>query len=295
MFAVVDNRVERDRVLCFLRYLRTGNGWRKQCTDEANALLQVHYPEYLHYSPNKDARLHAVPVTDIAGHYRPGSRLTALISGAGADPVERDLMDLCRLYQAEGVDLSFMGVTGSLLIGAQNARSDLDLVAYDRNLFHRARNITRDLIERNLLQNLSAADWEDSYRRRSCHLDLSDYVWHESRKYNKAVINGRKFDLSYVGGGDDGDECFVKRGRIRLQCRVLDAERGFDYPAVFKIAHPEIVEVVSFTATYTGQAVAGEMIEVSGFLEQSEGGAQRIVVGSSREAGDEYIKVVQSF
>jgi len=78
-----------------------------------------------------------------------------------------------------------------------------------------------------------------------------------------------------------------------LQCRVIDDARGFDYPAEFKIDHQQIGSIVSFTATYTGQAVNGERVAVSGMLEQSEFGVKRIVVGSSREAHGEYIKVIQ--
>jgi hypothetical protein len=74
---------------------------------------------------------------------------------------------------------------------------------------------------------------------------------------------------------------------------VVDDARAFDYPAEFKIDHKEISSIVSFTATYTGQAVSGEVVEVSGVLEQSEQGVKRIVVGSSREAHGEYIKVIQ--
>jgi hypothetical protein len=77
-----------------------------------------------------------------------------------------------------------------------------------------------------------------------------------------------------------------------LQCKVIDDAHAFDYPAEFKIDHPQISSIVSFTATYTGQAVTGEMIEVAGVLEQSEHGVKRIVVGSSREALGEYIKVI---
>ena len=74
---------------------------------------------------------------------------------------------------------------------------------------------------------------------------------------------------------------------------MVDDTRGFDYPAEFKIDHPQITAVVSFTATYTGQAVNGETVAVSGVLEQSEQGVKRIVVGSSREAQGEYIKVIR--
>jgi predicted nucleotidyltransferase len=51
--------------------------------------------------------------------------------------------------------------------------------------------------------------------------------------------------------------------------------------------------VVSFTATYTGQAVNGELIEIAGVVEQNAHGVKRIVIGSSREAHGEYIKVIR--
>ncbi len=79
-----------------------------------------------------------------------------------------------------------------------------------------------------------------------------------------------------------------------MQCKITDATRAFDYPAEFKVDHEHIDTIVSFTATYTGQALGGETVEVSGLLEQMEQGSRRIVVGSSREAHGEYIKVIQS-
>ena len=69
---------------------------------------------------------------------------------------------------------------------------------------------------------------------------------------------------------------------------------AFDYPAVFKISHEEYEAIVCFTATYTGQALAGELIEVSGKIEQTQTGLKRIVVGSTREAVGEYIKVIHA-
>ena len=198
------------------------------------------------------------------------------------------------LFEQHGLDLTQTGVTGSLLVGVQNPGSDIDLVCYGRDVFHQCRAITRKLIEQGHLQALNDQDWQQSYERRSCDLSFDDYVWHERRKCNKAVINGRKFDLNFI------DHCaspeavvYQKCGAITLQCRVIDDAHAFDYPAEFKIDHQQISSIVSFTATYTGQAVSGEMVEVSGVLEQSEQGVKRIVVGSSREAHGEYIKVIQ--
>jgi predicted nucleotidyltransferase len=293
IFAVVEQGLEDGKALCFLRYVFEPSGWKKVATDPANQLLQQLHPDYLHYSPVLDAYLHAVGVDRIVKHHQPKHRLRQIMLAPRHDAVERDLFRLCELFGQHGLDLAQTGVTGSVLIGVQNPDSDIDLVCYGREVFHQCRAITRELIEQGHLQNLNDRDWQQSYQRRSCDLSFDDYVWHERRKGNKAVINGRKFDLNFIDCcTSPAAAVYQKCGAVSLQCRVIDDTRAFDYPAEFKIDHEEIGSIVSFTATYTGQAVSGEMVEVSGVLEQSEQGVQRIVVGSSREAHGEYIKVI---
>jgi predicted nucleotidyltransferase len=248
----------------------------------------------LHYSKILDAHLHAVPLSRIVKHHQPKQRLQDLMQATQHDAIESDLLKLCNLLQQGGLDLSQIGITGSLLIGAQQASSDIDLVCYSRTAFHQCRNITRELIELQHLQELNEQDWQASYKRRSCDLSYSDYVWHERRKYNKAVINGRKFDLNFIDDTLTPDLTSYQKGvAITLECIITDDMQGFDYPAEFKIAHDYIDAIVCFTATYTGQALKGETVRVSGVVEQNQQGIKRIVVGSSREAHGEYIKVLR--
>jgi predicted nucleotidyltransferase len=294
IFAVVDHRLEDGKALCFLRYVKDGEGWKKYTTADANALLNRHYPGYLHYSRTLDANLHAVKVSRIVRHHQPRQRLQEIISEYQPDSVERDLIDLYRLFQQQDLDITQIGVTGSLLVGAQQADSDIDLVCYGREAFHQCRAIITDLIVNGRLQALHGRDWLESYRRRDCSLSYEDYVWHERRKFNKALINGRKFDLNLIESGDATHPVNNRKcGAVTLQCRIIDDSRGFDYPAVYKIEHETIDAIVCFTATYTGQAFIGETVEVSGMLEQTEQGRQ-IVVGSTREAHGEYIKVIDA-
>jgi predicted nucleotidyltransferase len=293
IFAVVAQGTEQGKVLCFLRYVREHSGWKKYSTAQANAFLKNHHPDYLHYSTILDAHLHAVGITRIVKHHQPRARLQQIMKLPRHDAIEGDLRQLGQLFHQHGLDLQKAGITGSLLIGVQQASSDIDWVCYGREVFQQTRDITRTLIQQGQLQALNDRDWQQSYSRRACSLSFAEYVWHERRKYNKAVINGRKFDLSLIDtDAAHVDKNYQKCGAISLQCKITDASRAFDYPAEFKIDHAEISALVSFSATYTGQAVTGETVAVSGLLEQTEQGAQRIVVGSSREADGEYIKVI---
>jgi uncharacterized protein len=295
IFAVVAQGEEHGKVLCFLRYVKDNPGWKKVSTETANAFLKQHHPEYLHYSQPLDADLHAVAMERIIKHHRPKQRLRQLMQANQLDAVERDLFQLCELFRRHGLDLTQIGITGSLLVGVQKHASDIDLVCYGREVFHQCRAITRELIAQQKLQELNDQDWRESYQRRSCELSFADYVWHERRKSNKAIINGRKFDLNFIDDSLRSESMsYQKCGSIKLQCAILEDKHAFDYPAEFKIDHAEFDAIVSFTATYTGQAVKGETVEVSGVAELTPQGLKRIVVGSSREAQGEYIKVIRA-
>jgi predicted nucleotidyltransferase len=296
IFAIVAQGTEQGKVLCFLRYVKGSTGWGKVTTESANTFLKQHYPEYLHYSLILDAHLHAVAIERIAKHHRPKQRLQQIMQINQMDAIEHDLFQLCDLLQKHGLDLTQIGITGSILVGVQKQGSDIDLVCYGRAVFHQCRAITRELIAQGKLQELNDKDWQESYQRRSCDLSFADYVWHERRKTNKAVINGRKFDLNFIDDLVHSEVItYQKCGAITLQCIVIDDTHAFDYPAEFKIDHEEFDAIVSFTSTYTGQAVKGETVEVSGIVEQSQQGVKRIVVGSSREAHGEYIKVIRAW
>lgn len=285
---------ESGKIRCFLRYIFQEGRWRKVATETANSYLREYLPQYLFHSAELDADLHAVDRQAITRHYSPAAVLQTLLQQADADPVLADLRQLCGLLQAEGIPCDSLGVTGSLLIGLQNPDSDIDLLCYDRRLFHELRGAVQNLIGRRLCQPLSDTDWLESYRRRACaDLSLEEYIRHERRKFNKAMINRRKFDITLVSPDVRvADKRFRKLGPVQIEAVIRDDSHAFDYPAEFALDHPEIPCAVSFTATYNGQAQTGERVSIAGQLEQDLHGGKRIVIGSNREAVGEYIKVL---
>ena len=118
----------------------------------------------------------------------------------------------------------------------------------------------------------------------------------QSRKFNKCISGKTKVDISMI---PDENECvkefgpFKKISHERIEAIIIDDSYSYDFPARYIIQHTSINEVVSYTATYAGQAEKGEKLEAAGYVEQGSDGNKRLLVGSSREAGGEYIRVVK--
>jgi hypothetical protein len=75
---------------------------------------------------------------------------------------------------------------------------------------------------------------------------------------------------------------------MTIEAKVTDASLAFDNPAVYEVEHEKVSRVLSFTHTYSGQALAGETIEACGVCEQ-HGGEYWLIIGTTREARGEYI------
>lgn len=293
IFAVVDSAPEDGKVLSFLRYVREASAYRKVSTTEANTVLRKHYPAYLHHSTRLDADLHAVPLAAIRRHYQPRERARKLLEKGPGDAIEAKLSRLLIKLTEDGLPPECLGVTGSLLIGQQTPASDLDVVVYGHPHFLRARETVRRLIASGELEDLNGESWRDTYERRGCALSFEEFLLHERRKGNKGMIEGTKFDLAFVEEEPDREPMrWRKIGQARIRARVVDDGHAFGYPGRYRLDHPQVREAVSFTHTYVGQAEVGELIEASGMLEESDAGFRRLVVGSSREAPGEYIRVL---
>ncbi len=290
VFAVVDTVLEEGKALAFLRYAPTG----KLSTEAANVLLSESYSQYLHYSTRLDARLHAVPLHDITRHHQPRVRMQQLLANQPKDAIEEKLLRLVKLLAEAGSDLTNFGVTGSLLIGRQTMRSDLDLVVYGRTHFFQVIAKVRDLVELGRLEALNIEAWRNAYGRRGCELSFDEYLWHERRKGNMGIIEGTKFDLALITEDSvpKSEATWHKTGIAVIRAQVLDDTRTFDQPARYPINHAEIGEVLCFTQTYTGQTKTGETIEAAGQVEVSSDGRKRLVVGSSREALGQFVRVI---
>tara|TARA_R110002050_G_scaffold9504_1_gene33016 strand:+ start:160152 stop:161108 length:957 start_codon:yes stop_codon:yes gene_type:complete len=296
IFAVVSYQAQQGKVGCFLRYVREGHAWRKVDTEQANQLLQHSYPQYLYQSTQFDALFHAVAVNDIVEHHRPEARLKDVLHREARDNIEQKLQQLIPILVRYGANCDFMGLTGSMLINQQGPASDIDLVIFGREPFQKTRQALQRALQSGDINDLDLTLMTDNFQRRASELSFDEFAWHEYRKHNKASIDGTKFDLGMVCLGDEiqyDEEQYQKQGVRTITTKVVDDLRSFDFPAVYLVDDELTPEVVSFTHTYVGQAKKDEIIEVSGAVECNIAtGECRLIVGSTREADGEYIKVI---
>ena len=296
IFAVVSYQAQDGKVGCFLRYVRKGSQCRKVTTKEANFLLEKNYPQYLYHSRHFDAYFHAVPPIAIIAHHLPEVGLQKLLHSSPNDEIEQKLQELIAILMQRKVQDTFLGITGSVLLGQQTLTSDIDIVAYGREAFYQLREAVVQGVSQREFSLLDNNLMRDNFERRAGELSFEEFAWHENRKFNKAVLRGTKFDIAMVSMEehtvDPNIQKFDKRGSVKFQSRVTDDALAFDFPARYKIENKLISEVVVYTHTYVGQAQLGESIEVSGTVECEVSTEKcRLIVGSSREAAGEYIKV----
>lgn len=296
VFAVVSYQPHEGKVGCFLRYVSNGDAWEKIDTEQANQLLRQSYPEYLYQSPQFDAMFHAVAVKDIVEHHRPEARLQSVLQHEPRDNIEHKLQQLIPILVRFGANCNLLGLTGSMLINQQRPTSDIDLVAFGREAFQKTRRALKGALDSGELRDLDLTLMKDNFQRRAGELSFEEFSWHEYRKYNKASIDGIKFDIGMVCLSSEVQhdaEQYQKQGMRTITTKVVDDLRAFDFPAVYLIDDTLTPEVLSFTHTYVGQVKKGELIEVSGAVECNIAtGKCRLIVGSTREAEGEYIKVI---
>jgi predicted nucleotidyltransferase len=295
VLAAVTSTAHVDGPVVTVRYLREGGVPRKLEPDEAARLVSRRHPAWARRSPLLDVEVVLVPHAEVVRVHRPEDRLAALRAGSAAERLEGRAVRAAAILGRGGVPPDRIGVTGSLLVGAARHDSDLDLVAYGRAAFHAARRALAGAVARGEWHELPAEEWREAWRRRGAPGALDDYVRAERRKGTKALVEGTRLDLTLLqdpGEGEPEHPPYAKLGRTGIEAIVTDASAAFDLPARFRVDHAGVPEVVAYTATYAGQAIAGERIGAMGWLEEDARGRRRLLVGTSREAPGEWIRVL---
>ncbi len=234
------------------------------------------------------------------------------------------LIDLSDFFHyVAGIDYDNLGISGSICPGLQKkGTSDLDFVVYGLenhrtavNTFKKYKNKSVEIPELNktvTLNSISEEFFEKVYAKRIKDDSLSkeEFVWYEDRKSNRGLIENVLFDILATKAYDEinghyGDTVYEPLGKTTIKCTITNALESFDNPAVYEISNMvyvdgveyPITELASFTHTYAGEVLEGEEVVARGKVEKvikEDKSYYRIVVGTTRESLNEFIKLDES-
>jgi predicted nucleotidyltransferase len=247
-----------------------------------------------------------VPHDRVQTYYRPEERLAQLVADPG-DPLEDEVARLIEaIRDATGISLAHLGITGSILLGIHDPGfSDIDLTVYGRD------NVTllKMALAEQRIPGISPLDesFLGGWRREIAeHHGLTDQQvsWLIARRWNFLYYGPRRYLSLHPTRPDDeiretyGDHTYQDVGVIRLQSVISDASESIYLPAIYRIDQVKImegpdvqvVEICAYEGLFSQAADVGQRVEAQGKLEELDGGPlHRLVIGSSRRVGAEYV------
>lgn len=309
---------------------KNGKKYSKVDSKQAYAYLKENHPEYLYFCDFTQVEMMGVPYDKVDKIIKPEQRLKEIMENKDEkidEEYRSKLLDIADFFHYKaGISYDNLGISGSICPGLQKSgTSDIDFVVYGLNNHRKAMNtfkkfknqevevgegkFTRKII----LNSIEDEFWERLYNKRMKDSSLlkEEFCWYESRKNNRGVIRKTLFDILCTKNYDEikskwGDVKYEPLGISEIRATITNAIEAFDNPAIYEIDDLEIIDginvnisqLASFTHTYAGEVIEGEKIIAKGKIEkiimENQKDSYRLVVGTTRESIDEYIKLEES-
>lgn len=310
---------------------KNGKKYRKVGSDEAYSYLRQNHPDYLYFCDVTNVEMMGVPLNKVERVIKPEERLLGLketfdTGGEVRNPeLISKLMDVADFFHfMADIPYDHLGISGSILPGLQKSDvSDLDFVVYGLDNHRRAietfkqyrgKEVFIEQADKKIkVEGITNDYWDFVYNKRMSDESLTkeEFRWYENRKANRGTINGTLFDILATKDYDEiegewGDSVYEPQGTAEIECDITSALGAFDNPSLYTIKNVKVIdgvdvdltEVVSFTHTYAGEVVDGEHVVARGKVEKviinGEFSHYRLVVGTTREAVGEYLKLKES-
>ncbi|MBE6503190.1 MAG: DNA polymerase subunit beta [Methanobrevibacter sp.] len=307
---------------------KNGKRYRKVGSKEAYTYLRENHPDYLYFCDVTNVEMMGVPLDKVEKIIKPENRLMGLKktfeSGGNVKNPEliKKLMDIADFFHCMAdIPYENLGISGSILPGLQKENSsDLDFVVYGLDNHRRAiaafkenrgkEVYIKDVDKYITVEGITDDYWDFVYNKRMSDESLTkeEFKWYENRKANRGTIDGTLFDILATKDYSEitgvwGDTVYEPQGIAQIECDIVSALGAYDNPSLYTIENVKLIEgvdfdlseVVSFTHTYAGEVIDGEHVVAKGKVEKvivnGETSHYRLVVGTTREAVDEYLKL----
>ena len=240
------------------------------------------YPEYYSWFGFAGRKLPAPPLDAVDKVYNPLS----VENVKRISPEAEELRNI--LVEESGVDESFVGITGSILLGKCSPRSDIDLIVYGIENGRRIYESMRELRRSGDLEPL-----KDYYELRKSRLGsplpLRTWMTVERSKILTGMFSGKAYTAKIVPlpceYWESLDQECVEMGSTSFIGEVIDDEYSILTPNRYSVSverrlfgeveEGEVVEVFSMRSRFAEMASCGDRVKVAGRLEAVELGGRK--------------------
>ena len=271
----------QDKVVAFPRFIPSPKGTRQgkdalygkvYSLDDRFNYLQENHPDLIVFDLVFGETMCEVPTAQIAEHYKPEEKLWSLRASKDLTVLESKALQLAQTLKAEAdIPWSSIGISGSIMAGLTNAKSDIDPLVYGVENSRKAYAALQKLLKiagsgfkpysREELKKLF------DFRSKDTQMTFEDFTVVESRKAFQGMFMGTDYFIRFVKEWSEtseqyGDVCYKNCGYTKITANIADATDSLFTPCTYKLKDVTVVEgpklapiteVVSFRGRFCQQ------------------------------------------
>jgi uncharacterized protein len=248
--------------------------------------LQENHPDLIVFDPVFGETLCEVPTNQIAEHHQPPEKLASLRASKNLGTLENKALRLATaLKEKAGIPWNAIGISGSIMAGLTNEKSDIDPLVYGVENSRKAYAALQELLKtadsgfkpysREELQKLF------EFRSKDTQMSFEDFILVESRKAFQGMFMGTDYFIRFVKEWNEtneqyGDVFYKNSGYAKITAKIADGSDSLFTPCTYKLKDVAVVEgpkltpiteIVSFRGRFCEQATNTEAIEAQGKVE----------------------------
>lgn len=284
-----------NKVIAFPRFIPSPQGTRKgkdalygkvYSLGDRFKYLQENHPDLIVFDPVFGETLCEVPTTNIAEHYQPPEKLASLRISKNLSTLENKALRLAlALKEKSDIPWNAIGISGSIMAGLTNEKSDIDPLVYGVENCRKAYAALQELLKdkESGFNPYSRAELQTlfDFRSKDTQMSFEDFVLVESRKAFQGKFMETDYFIRFVKEWDEtteqyGDVCFKNSGYAKITANIADGSDSLFTPCTYKLKDVAVVEgpkltpiteIVSFRGRFCEQATNSEAIEAQGKVE----------------------------
>lgn len=284
-----------DKIIAFPRFIPSPEGTRQgrdalygkvYSLNDRFKYLQENHPDLIVFDTVFGETMCEVPVMQIAEHYQPSEKLDQLRKSRNLSSLENKALQLATtLKERADIPWNSIGISGSIMAGLTNEKSDIDPLVYGEKNSRRAyaalKELFKDANSTFKPYNLIELQTLFEFRSKDTQMSFEDFVLVEDRKAFQGMFIGTDYFIRFVKDWNDvsehyGDVRFKNSSYAKITAKIADDSDALFTPCTYNLWDVKVVdgpqlspiqEIVSFRGRFCMQATVDERIEAQGKIE----------------------------